>query len=933
MDAKQKHQIVKLFVERWTNKGDEKQDTHNFWHDLLHSIFEVDNPSTVIEFEKRVHLGHTSYIDGYIKSSKVLIEQKGQKIELNEKEKQSDGSFLSPYEQAFRYAGALPLDSKPKYIVTCNFKTFQIYDQNVEDPLNQTPIVIELKDLPKDYTSLSFLTDLKAVARKAELEVSVRAGDLIGKLYDALLKQYGEGADQDDERLKSLNKLCVRLVFCLYAEDADLFPIKNQFGDFLKSFAVENIDTALEKLFHVLNTKFEDRKPSLQDKFKAFPYVNGGLFADDDSEIPPFNEEVAKILIEECSDGFDWSKISPTIFGAIFESTLNPATRRQGGMHYTSIENIHKVIDPLFLDELRAEFANIMNDDETRYNKKGREKLSAFQDKLASLKFLDPACGSGNFLTETFICLRRLENEVILHLGGGSSDLFSGIEGASPVKVNLNQFYGIEINDFAATVAKTALWIAESQLLQETERIVGHSINFLPLKTYSNIVEGNALRMDWNDVVPASELNFIMGNPPFVGFYLQTKEQKLDVENITGKKSLDLVSCWFLISAQYMQSTIIKCAFVSTNSITQGEQVALMWDRLLYNYNVNIIFAYKTFNWNSEATDKAHVHCVIVGFSCFDFNYKKTIYLNDGSFKIVRNITPYLTEGNTVLIKSLTKPICSDARKLELGNRPLDGQNLLLTQDEYQQLIQLEPESQKWIRPFLGATEFINNKKRYCLWLVGISPNELNLLPLVKQRVYACKKARENAKDKQMKKLAETPTLFREQKTGTNEYIVVPRVSSSNRKYCPIGFVSREVIVGDALQAIFDSDLYIFGILNSITHNAWLRAVGGRLKSDYRYGKETVYNTFTWPEVNDVQRKKISKTAQAILDARALYPDSSLADLYDPLTMPVELKKAHKANDKAVIAAYGWDKDITEEKIVANLMYMYAKKIAEKETR
>lgn len=735
MEAKQKHQIVKSFVERWTNKGDEKQDTHNFWHDLLHSIFEVDNPATVIEFEKRVHLGHTSYIDGYIKSSKVLIEQKGQRIDLNEKEKQSDGSLLTPYEQAFRYAGALPLDEKPKYIVTCNFKTFQIYDQNVEDPLNQTPIVIELKDLPKAYTSLSFLTDLKAVAKKAELEISVRAGDLIGKLYDALLKQYGEGADQDDIRLKSLNKLCVRLVFCLYAEDADLFPIKNQFGDFLKSFAVENIDTALEKLFHVLNTKFEDRKPSLQDKFKSFPYVNGGLFADDDSEIPPFNEEVAKILIEECSEGFDWSKISPTIFGAIFESTLNPTTRRQGGMHYTSIENIHKIIDPLFLDELRAEFANIMNDDETRYNKRGREKLSAFQDKLASLKFLDPACGSGNFLTETFICLRRLENEVILHLGGGSSDLFSGIEGASPVKVNLNQFYGIEINDFAATVAKTALWIAESQLLQETEQIIGHSINFLPLKTYSNIVEGNALRMDWNDVVPSSKDNYIMGNPPFVGFYLQTKEQKLDVENITGEKSLDLVSCWFLISAQYMQSTVIKCAFVSTNSITQGEQVALMWERLLYTYNVNIIFAYKTFNWNSEANDKAHVHCVIVGFSCFECNCKKTIYLNNGSFKVVNNITPYLTEGNTVLIKSLTKPICSIARKLELGNRPLDGQNLLLTQDEYQQLIQQEPNSQKWIKPFLGATEFINNKKRYCLWLVGTSPNELSSLPLVRKRV------------------------------------------------------------------------------------------------------------------------------------------------------------------------------------------------------
>src|SRR5574344_254965 len=410
MEAKQQHANAEQFVERWLNKGDEKQDTHNFWHDLLLSVYGVTNPSTVIDFEKRVQLDHTSYIDGYIASSKVLIEQKGMKIDLNKKEHQSDGAELTPYEQAFRYAGALPLEEKPKYIVTCNFQSFQVYDQNADNPLHQEPIVIQLKDLPKAFSSLAFLTNLQAVAKKAELDISVQAGNLIGKLYDALLKQYGEGADKDPERLKSLNKLCVRLVFCLYAEDANLFHKKDQFGDFLKSFAVENIDTALEKLFHVLNTKIEDRKPSLQDKFKEFPYVNGGLFADDDSEIPPFNDEVANILIKDCSDGFEWSKISPTIFGAIFESTLNPDTRRKGGMHYTSEENIHKVIDPLFLDDFQAEFDNILRISVTKTR---TMELSKFQNKIANLRFVDPACGSGNFLTESYLSLRRLENKIL----------------------------------------------------------------------------------------------------------------------------------------------------------------------------------------------------------------------------------------------------------------------------------------------------------------------------------------------------------------------------------------------------------------------------------------------------------------------------------------------------------------------------------------
>lgn len=556
--AEQKDAAI-AFVAKWSNKGDEKQDTHNFWHELLLTVYGVSNPSAVIEYEKRVHLGHISYIDAYISSSKVLIEQKGYKIDLNKKEKQSDGEELTPYEQAFRYAGALPLSEKPRYIVTCNFKTFQIYDQNHEDPLNQPPIVIKLKDLPKAFSSLEFLVDLKSKAKEVELDISVKAGSLIGRLYDSIIKQYDKDIASDPVFLQNLNKLCVRLVFCLYAEDAFLFPKKNQFGDFLKTFSVENINTGLEKLFRILNTKESERSKLTDPKYLAFPYVNGGLFADHEYEIPAFSQESADILIKECSNGFNWSGISPTIFGAMFESTLNPETRRSGGMHYTSIENIHKVIDPLFLDEIKAEYqaiedkifkerhladaratkvrVGILNED--------RIKLKHLQRKIASLKFLDPACGSGNFLTETYLCLRRIENKILLILNGQQRDLFREIN----IKVSISNFYGIEINDFAVSVAKTALWIAEAQMLEETNNLLGSSLQFLPLKSFEHIVEGNALRMDWNDVVSASDLNYIMGNPPFVGARLMKPEQKDDLslifKGIKGVGNLDYVSCWY----------------------------------------------------------------------------------------------------------------------------------------------------------------------------------------------------------------------------------------------------------------------------------------------------------------------------------------------------------------------------------------------------
>ncbi|MDD7022461.1 MAG: methylase, partial [Aeromonadales bacterium] len=514
LSSSRQREAAKAFAQAWKDRGDEKQDTQSFWTDLLSSVYGIESPARFIQFEKRVKFGGTTkFIDGYIPATKVLIEQKGARIDLSRKEEQSDGAPLTPYEQGKRYADWLPASERPRWIVVCNFTTFEIHD--LEKP-NDEPICIALSDLPKAYGSLSFLTDLNEHARKAELDLSVKAAGLIAKLYNALLPLYGEGRQDDPAVLKSLNKLCVRLVFCLYAEDAGLFAQKDLFAHFLESYRPENAGDALEKLFAVLNTPKDRRKPSLDPKYAAFSYVNGGLFAhDEDDEIPPFDQKAYGILLHECSEQFNWSEISPTIFGAMFESTLNPETRRKGGMHYTSIENIHKVIDPLFLDGLREELCKIKQEIGIRsgkaesgsgvrtiITKKYAGMLRAYQDKLAGLKFLDPACGSGNFLTETYICLRRLENEVLNLLGGGTLDLFTGQQELSPVKVSISQFHGIEINDFAVSVAKTALWIAESQMLDETARIVGHHIDFLPLKTYTSIVEGNALRLDWNSVLP-----------------------------------------------------------------------------------------------------------------------------------------------------------------------------------------------------------------------------------------------------------------------------------------------------------------------------------------------------------------------------------------------------------------------------------------------
>ncbi len=1077
---KEQKTAAKAFAEEWLKRGDEKGETAQFWRDLLENVYGVKNPSNIIQFEKRVQLENVSFIDAYLPETKVLIEQKSADIDLNAKAKQSDGSMLTPYEQARRYGEKLNYSEHPRYIVVCNFKEFHIHD--MEKP-NDAPAVIELKNLHREFHRLEFIVRNEKANLVRELELSIKAGEIVGKLYDAILKRYNDPSNP--ETLKSLNMLCVRLVFCLYAEDAGIFPLKNQFHDYLAGVPAEDIREALINLFKVLDTKIEDRDPYLKPDLNAFPYVNGGLFADAASgllrhcvprndeqpfsviavsperseprsglnagceakqstihiQIPQFTQEIVDILLTHASAEFDWSEISPTIFGAVFESTLNPDTRRKGGMHYTSIENIHKVIDPLFLDDLKAEFEKIRN---IGAIKEKRRQLAAFQDKLASIKFLDPACGSGNFLTETYISLRTLENDCLRILYNNQTQL--ALDGI--IKVSIEQFYGIEINDFAVTVARTALWIAESQMMNKTEDIVCHSLDFLPLKSYPNIVENNALKIDWKSILVKSGENYdyIMGNPPFVGYSLQSKEQKEDILSLyvdeKGKPyktagKIDYVAGWYWKAAELMQGTTTRAALVSTNSITQGEQVAAVWKPLMERFGLEIDFAHRTFRWDSEASIKAHVHCVIVGFSvsrrdaeeqrqetslrgakrrsnpdltcekngdadshklnadCGRAGARIKKIFTDGVVQEAKNINAYLLDADNVFVGSRSKPLC-DVPEMTTGNRPADGGHLIIEEEDYATFIKKEPDAFRYIKRLMGSAEFINKQERYCLWLVGASPADLRRMPLVMQRIEACKQDRLNSPDEGRRKLAITPTLFREQ-LNPKAFLIVPKVSSEKRMYVPIGFYDDNTIPTDLLFIIPNATLYHFGVLTSSIHMAWMRAVCGRLKSDYRYSKDIVYNNFPWPADaglprtasgarndgvlhgtagllrhgvprNDVSRtspacdntpqipsipkipdnkklcgdvvdakirvtnilcasaslrEKITQTAQDILDTRARYPDASLADLYDELTMPPDLRKAHQANDRAVLEAYGFNPKLTEPEIVAELMKMY----------
>lgn len=952
------------FSERWKGRGYERGESQAFWIDLLTNVFGIETPSDgFILFEDHRMVDASNFIDGRIPSTKVLIEQKSLGKDLRKGILQSDGSMLNPFQQARRYVVSLPLSEHPRWIVTCNFSEFLVYD--MERP-NGEPEQILLENLGKEYYRLMFLVDAKNEHLSKEMQVSMQAGEIVGRIYEALLKAYG---DDSPETLRWLNILCVRIVFCLYAEDAGVFA-HDQFHNYLSRFDAEGMRTAFLQLFETLNKPIDQRSRFLRNDLKAFPYTNGGLF-EEEIEIPQFTEELRQAIIQNASLDFDWSEISPTIFGAVFESTLNPQTRRSGGMHYTSIENIHKVIDPLFLNDLRRELDEIL---EEKVEKQRQRKLQAYQDRLASLTFLDPACGSGNFLTETYLSLRRLENEAIRERYHGQS--FIGFEEVNPIKVSIQQFYGIEINDFAVTVATTALWISEAQMLAETEKIIRLDIDFLPLKAYHNIREGNALRMDWDIIETPSDIptiyaknvhlvvepmpmavsepiaeynevnvvthridgevnagkrsyqvhyDYIIGNPPFVGARMMSENQKQDVLDIFGVRyknvgNMDYVCCWYKKAWQLIKGTSTQAALVSTNSICQGEQVANLWKPMIED-GLRINFAHRTFRWDSEASQKAHVHCVIVGFSN-ESNAECRLYDNDKISKVA-HINAYLMEAPDVFVGSRQHPIF-DVPEIGIGNKPIDGGNYLFDKEEMEDFVKQEPTSAKYFHPWYGSLEFIHQKPRYCLWLGDCSPAELRQMPHCIKRVENVRNLRLESKSEGTRKLANRPTRFHVENMPNGDSIIIPSVSSERRRYVPMGFIDKGTFASNLVLIIPNATLYHFGILESNVHMAWMRAVCGRLEMRYRYSKDIVYNNFPWPTPTEQQKQKIEQTAQAILDARALYPDSSLADLYDDLTMPVELRKAHQNNDRAVMQAYGFDvKTMTESLCVAELFKLY----------
>lgn len=792
----------------------------------------------------------------------------------------------------------------------------------MEKPLAK-PTIIKLEELPNKVKSLDFLVNPKEQHIINEKQLSVDAGNLVAKIYDELAIAYekGDGISLNDiEIQESLNMLIVRLVFLLYADDTGVLGTKDMFQRFIERREAQDIRQALIQLFKVLDQDPDknERDPFLSDEFNQFKYVNGGMFSNENIIIPQFTDELKRLIVDEAGKGFDWSNISPTIFGAVFESTLNPDTRRSGGMHYTSIENIHKVIDSLFLNDLHDEFDKIQN--MANINQR-RDRAVEFQNKIAKLKFLDPACGSGNFLTETYLSLRKMENQCLQIIYGNQPILAT----ENLVKVRIQNFFGIEINDFAVAVARTAMWIAESQMLEQTKDTVYYNQDFLPLDSNDSIYEGNALRMNWEDVVKPYELNYIMGNPPFIGARMKDLQQSADIRvvfnNRKGCGDLDYVAAWYIKAGKYINNSSVKCAFVSTNSISQGEQPALLWKILLSKYKLVINFAYRSFVWSNEAKNKAHVHVVIIGFSQHNDKVKE-IYQDEG-ITVAHNINPYLLDASNTLIDKRNAPLDSSLPKMGIGNKPVDGGNYLFTKAEMEEFINKEPNSKTFFKKYWGSREFINQSPRFCLWLGEATPQELRKMKSALVIIERVREFRLASKSASTRSLAERPTRFHVENMPQSNFLVVPRVSSQKRKYIPIGFMNKSDLASDALLIVPNSSLYEFGIIESSLHMAWMRAVSGRLKGDYRYSAKVTYNNFAWPTPTDAQKKKIAETAEGILDARKLYPNSSLADLYDPLTMPIELRKAHEANDKAVLKAYGLKPSASESEIVQHLFKMY----------
>lgn len=925
MKAIEQRKAATKFAKDWAKKkGNEKKETQKFWNDLLESVYGVKGVRDFIFYEDDVKVGNaTKWIDASIPTTKVFIEQKSKGIDLNKKIRQSGDIFLTPYEQAKRYADSRPNKKRPDWIVTCNFTEFHIHNLNSETP--ELYDTVMLCDLPEEYGRMKFLQDITDTNTYKEVQVSRQAGELIGEIYDRLLEQYGK--NPTEYQLHQLNILCVRLVFCLYAEDADIFD-NNAFLNYLSQYPADQLREKLLTLFDVLNTPRDKRSPFLDEKLKAFPWVNGGLF-ESGIDVPPITDEVRTLLLDKASRRFNWRNISPTIFGAMFESTLNPETRHDGGMHYTSIENIHKVIDPLFLDDLRNELDGILK---LSMEKTRKQRLAAFQQKLGSIRCLDPACGSGNFLTETYMSLRELENRAIAARYNGR--LNAGL--LNPIEVNISQFYGIEINDFAVAVAKTAMWIAEYQMWAKTMSLVVRDDSeddedgFLPLKSYNNIHQGNALLTEWQGIVPSKDISYIIGNPPFLGARVMDKDQKEDLKQVFGKKhpgvgDMDYVCGWYRKCADYMEGTSIRAALVSTNSVSQGSQVPLIWKPLAAR-GMKIDFAWRSFLWKTEGKKNAHVHCVIEGFSYVPTGKKPMLYDEEGVGSEVAHINGYLIDMEDVFVENREEPLFPSP-EIGIGNKPVDNGNYLFKTEEMEEFIALQPESREFFRLWYGSDEFIRHQPRHCLWLGECTPSQLAAMPHCKQRVEAVRAFRSKSTDAGTRKLADRPRRFHVENLYDGNYMVIPKTSSEKRDYIPMGFVEKGAMCSDAVFMLREPSWYHFAILTSGTHMAWMRAIGGRLKSDYRYSKGIVYCNFPWPEASEKDMERLSGLAQEIDHIKNGYmaKDETLRTLYDRTAMPDELLAAHKTLDRAVLKLYGLKPDTEEADIVRHLLELYKK--------
>lgn len=913
-----RHRAIK-FANDWSKAVSEAADKQTFWNEFF-EVFGVAR-KTVASFETPVKKvsGHDGYIDLFWKGT-LLVEHKS-----------AGGKLDKAQSQAFDYIQALASEGKhneiPRYVIVSDFARIVLYDLEPEEQNNlplfqgrriQIAAEFNLAEFHKNIRPFAFIAGYKQQKLDPEDPANLEATEIMADLHDALKSGGYTG--------HGLRQFLVRILFCLFAEDTGIFGQPRQFELFLLNHtAADGSDLGLKlaRLFEVLNTPEKDRQKHLETDLAEFPYVNGELFKEQ-LKFADFNQDMRNALLAACA--FRWEKISPAVFGSLFQDVMLPKERRQLGAHYTAEKNIIKVVRSLFLDDLHAELELIKSDKSTRRT----ARLEEFHAKLSKLTFFDPACGCGNFLVITYRELRALELEVLkIKFGKQQEMTLDQVNKLSLLDVD--QMFGIELEEFPARIAEVALWLADHQANTDLSIAFTQRYIRIPLRKSPHIHVGNALRLPWKDVIAPERCSYILGNPPFVGAKYMSDEQRNDMALVTGDVEnyglLDYVTAWYFLAAQFVKGTRIVVAFVSTNSISQGEQAGTLWNPLFADYKLKIHFAHRTFEWESEARGKAHVHCVIIGFAAVDAS-EKTIfdYETDPqhpTISKVKNISPYLVEGADQAITNRGKPL-SAIPEIGIGNKPIDNGNYLFTPEQKADFLRVEPKAGKYFVRWVGSVEFINNIERWCLWLGDCSPDELRQMPHAVERVEAVRRFREASKSAPTRKLAKTPRRFHVENFPKSNYLLIPKVSSERRRYIPMGFMGPDTFASDLCFVLQDATLYHFGILSSLMHMAWLRHIGGRLKSDYRYSAKLVYNNFPWPQSLPPElRVAVEQAARAVLDVRSAYPNSTLADLYDPIAMPSNLAQAHGILDQVVDRCYRKSKFENDRQRVEFLFQLY----------